>query len=109
MAQVLVDCDVDDDDDADVDEDIDVWAVPAHVRAYGRAHRQLAAWSAGVDHLLVKAAAPKPGEHVVDLGSGTGLPALTLASLVGPGRVVAVDRCPEMLAFATQEAERLGI
>jgi SAM-dependent methyltransferase len=91
-------------------DDYDPWTAPTHIEAYGRLHRQLAAWSAGVDHLMAKASSPAPGERVLDLASGTGLPAHTLASLVGPtGTVVALDRCSGMLAVAIAEADRLGL
>ena len=45
--------------------------------------------------------APRPGEHVLDIGAGPGLLAHDLALLVGEaGRVVALDRAPAMLALA---------
>ena len=88
----------------------DVWTAPAHLEALRRSHRQLAGWSAGVDHLLVQATSPRPGERVLDLASGTGLPALTMASLVGPsGTVVALDRSSDLLRIAAEEAARLEL
>jgi arsenite methyltransferase len=52
----------------------------------------------------------KPGETVLDLGSGGGLDCFIAARQVGPtGRVIGVDMTPEMLARATATAERMGI
>jgi len=51
----------------------------------------------------------KPGETVLDLGSGPGLDALLAATLVGPtGRVIGVDMTPEMLERARATAARAG-
>lgn len=58
--------------------------------------------------LLMKSAAPKPGEHVLDVACGTGLGARLAASGVGSsGKVVGLDIDPGMLEVArrvTQEA-----
>jgi arsenite methyltransferase len=52
----------------------------------------------------------KPGETVVDLGSGGGLDCFFAAKQVGPtGHVIGVDMTPEMLAKARANAIRLGI
>lgn len=46
-----------------------------------------------------------PGQHILDVGCGTGEDALALASLTGPtGRVCGVDPNPDMLAAATARA-----
>jgi SAM-dependent methyltransferase len=59
---------------------------------------------APVGHLALK-----PGETVLDLGSGPGLDALLAARLVGPrGRVIGVDMTPEMLERARATAARAG-
>jgi SAM-dependent methyltransferase len=51
----------------------------------------------------------RPGETVLDLGSGPGLDALLAAKKVGPtGRVIGVDMTPEMLARARENARRAG-
>lgn len=58
---------------------------------------------AGVGHHL-GLAGPRPGEHVLDLGSGSGMDVFVAALAVGPtGRVVGVDMTAEQLA----KAERL--
>ena len=51
----------------------------------------------------------RPGERVVDVGSGAGLDSFVAASFVGPdGRVVGVDMTPEMLAKSRATGESLG-
>ena len=53
---------------------------------------------------------PKPGERVVDLGSGAGMDSLLAALWVGPeGSVIGVDMTPEMLERGSSMAERLGL
>jgi SAM-dependent methyltransferase len=52
----------------------------------------------------------KPGEHVVDCGSGAGGDSLIAARMVAPhGRVIGVDMTPEMLAKARQNALEAGL
>jgi len=52
----------------------------------------------------------KPGEVVLDIGSGGGLDAFLAAGKVGPtGRVIGVDMTPEMLARARASAARNGV
>jgi arsenite methyltransferase len=51
----------------------------------------------------------RPGERVVDVGSGAGFDSLLAAHSVGPsGAVVGVDMTPEMLAKSRLNADRLG-
>ncbi|MDQ7859056.1 MAG: arsenite methyltransferase [Armatimonadota bacterium] len=58
----------------------------------------------------LEAAALRPGETVVDLGSGAGLDVFFAADRVGPaGRAIGVDMTPEMVAKARANRERLGI
>jgi SAM-dependent methyltransferase len=52
----------------------------------------------------------RPGEHVVDVGSGAGIDSLVAARMAGPsGRVVGVDMTPEMLDRAKGAAEESGL
>jgi len=54
-------------------------------------------------------AAMRPGEVVVDLGSGAGIDCFLAAQQVGPaGRVIGVDMTHEMLAKARANAEKVG-
>ncbi len=55
-------------------------------------------------------AALRPGETVVDLGSGAGFDCFLAARQVGPaGRVIGVDMTHEMLAKAHDNAARIGL
>ena len=57
----------------------------------------------------VRAARLKPGETVIDLGSGAGMDVFLAANQVGPsGRVVGIDMTSEMLERARANAARGG-
>jgi arsenite methyltransferase len=52
----------------------------------------------------------KPGEYVVDVGSGAGADSLIAAQMVAPGgHVIGVDMTPEMLSKARRNALEAGI
>jgi SAM-dependent methyltransferase len=52
----------------------------------------------------------RPGQAVLDLGSGPGLDSQLAARRVGPtGRVVGVDLCPAMVEKARRDASLLGL
>jgi ubiquinone/menaquinone biosynthesis C-methylase UbiE len=63
-----------------------------------------------LNHRLVADARLRPGHQVLDLGSGTGYPALLAAQVVGsPGRVRGIDLAEQMLAVARRKAAKLGL
>jgi len=63
-----------------------------------------------INHRLVADARIRPGLHVLDLGSGTGYPALLVGEVVGAeGTVVGIDLAESMLAVATRKATTLGL
>lgn len=63
-----------------------------------------------LNHRLVGDARLRPGLHVLDLGSGTGYPAILAAQTVGvDGSVVGIDLAEQMLTVAERKATRLGL
>ena len=84
-------------------------------RAAGYSERDLAAVPEGANLGLgcgnpVALASLRPGDVVLDLGSGAGFDALIAARGVGEqGRVIGVDMTPEMVAKARANAEKVGL
>jgi ubiquinone/menaquinone biosynthesis C-methylase UbiE len=69
-----------------------------------------AAMGAAVTQALIDYASPQAGMHVLDLASGTGEPAIGLASVVGnEGHVTALDLSAELLLIAEQRARHRGL
>ena len=63
-----------------------------------------------VSKILIEAARLGPGLKVLDLASGPGDPALSIAEAVGPtGRVTATDQSPEMVEGAKSRAIGRGL
>jgi SAM-dependent methyltransferase len=63
-----------------------------------------------VTRVSLAAAAAKQGEHVIDIGCGTGDTLLAIARSVGPsGGVLGVDVSVPMLEFATHRASEAGL
>lgn len=60
--------------------------------------------------IVLEATAVRTGERAIDVGTGPGFVAGDLAERVGPGGfVAAVDRSPEMVAFARERLGRAGL
>lgn len=97
----------------------------AHTHQHGQGHEggdpgRLIRWPGRYDLLLAVALAGRgprlrghladllelrPGQHVLDVGCGSGTLALALAQRVGPsGAVTGIDAAPEMLAAARSRA-----
>ena len=69
-----------------------------------------AAMGQPVTDALVEYAQPAPGMRGLDLASGTGEPAISLASRVGEhGHVTALDLSPGLLEIAAQRAQARGL
>jgi SAM-dependent methyltransferase len=69
-----------------------------------------AAMGKAVTEALVEYARPKPGMRVLDLASGTGEPAISLAVRVGEqGHVMALDLSTDLLEIARERAQDRGL
>ena len=67
-------------------------------------------WMAPVSDRLIKSAGITSGQTVLDVATGTGQPALTIAKIVGQnGKVIGVDLSPEMIEVAKEEAAYQGL
>ena len=65
---------------------------------------------AGITRALVEAATASPGQAILDIASGAGQPALSLAAAVGPkGTVTATDQSAGMLEVAQENAQLAGL
>lgn len=63
-----------------------------------------------LDEDIVKAADVGSGHHTIDIGCGTGFPAIAVAKAVGPeGSVTAIDLSEKMLKVARTKAEKIGL
>jgi ubiquinone/menaquinone biosynthesis C-methylase UbiE len=81
------------------------WGASYRLVAAEKWKAKSAAMGRGVTEALVEYARPILGMQVLDLASGTGEPAITLAARVAPqGHVTALDLSPELLAIAAERA-----
>ncbi|PYX28390.1 MAG: hypothetical protein DMG77_16315 [Acidobacteria bacterium] len=86
------------------------WGGHNRVLAVDKWKAKSAAMGQAVTDALVEVAQPRLGMQVLDLASGTGEPAITLALRVGErGRVAALDLSPEVLEIAKRRADERGL
>jgi ubiquinone/menaquinone biosynthesis C-methylase UbiE len=86
------------------------WTDVATIEAWRRWREPFAVHTASLTDALVRAARIEPGQRVLDLASGAGEPALTLARRVGPeGRVTATDVSPGWLSVIEDAALAEGL
>jgi SAM-dependent methyltransferase len=72
--------------------------------------RTIEDWLGESTRMMLDLAEIGTGDRVLDLATGAGEPALTIAERVGPtGYVLATDIAPNILAFAAQEAANRGL
>lgn len=86
------------------------WGAQFRLVASEKWRAKSAAMGQPVTNALVDYAEPAAGMRVIDLASGTGEPAISLASRVGEhGHVTALDLSPELLAIAEKRARERGL
>ena len=85
------------------------WTGAKTVAAWRKWHAHIAAFSRGATEAILEAAQLRPGLRVLDLASGVGDPALSIAAEVAPaGRVTATDLGPGMMSLAEELARKKG-
>lgn len=85
------------------------WDDPVTIAAWRKWRGVGFTWSQGVSDAIVEAVHARPGMHILDLASGSGQPAISLAKAVAPGgRVTATDMSPGMLEIAQECAALEG-
>src|SRR6267154_4352195 len=86
------------------------WTGDRTVAAWRKWHAQIATFTQGATEAIIEAAHLRPGMRVLDLASGVGDPALSIAREVAPsGRVTATDLGPGMMSLAEELARKKGL
>src|SRR4029077_20646850 len=86
------------------------WTGDRTIAAWRKWHAQIAAFTHGATEAILEAAHLGPGMRVLDLASGVGDPALSIAAEVAPsGRVTATDLGPGMMSLAEELARKKGL
>ena len=96
-----------------VDEQPDVtheWLEGYLATVFSRWHPPVAHLLQPTSDAIIAAAEIEPGNAVLDVGSGSGVPALGVAALVHPGgRVLATDPSPIFLAALAENVRTAGL
>lgn len=83
------------------------WTDEQTVAAWRKWNNRMSEFTREATAAVLEAAQLRPGMRVLDLASGVGDPALSIAEAVGPsGHVAATDLGPGMIAFAEELAKR---
>jgi len=86
------------------------WTGDKTVAGWRKWHAHIAAFTRGATEAILEAAQLRPGLRVLDLASGVGDPALSIAAEVAPsGLVTATDLGPGMISLAEELARKKGI
>jgi SAM-dependent methyltransferase len=88
---------------------IEFWNSAA-ARAWADQYQRMDRAVADLTHALLDMAAPQPGEHVLDIGCGSGTTVLELAARVAPGgHVLGADISDQSVARARQRISTAGM
>ena len=83
------------------------WANSAVANSWAKWHDKFNSQCRSITTALLARAQIRPGMRVLDLASGTGEPAITIAGLFeGQGNITATDLSAEMLTVARSKAEQ---
>src|SRR5258707_13253986 len=86
------------------------WTGDRTVAAWRKWHPQIAAFPRGAPEAILESAHLRSGMRFLDLASGVGDPALSIAAEVAPaGRVTATDLGPGMISLAEELARKKGL
>ena len=86
------------------------WTDEQTVAAWRKWNDRMSEFTREATSAVLEAARLRPGMQVLDLASGVGDPALSIAAAVGPsGHVTATDLGPDMIAFAGELAKKKGL
>jgi len=86
------------------------WGTSFRLTASEKWKAKSAAMGRDVTEALVDYAQPQPGMRVLDLASGTGEPAISIATRIAPtGHVTALDLSADLLAIAAERANQRGL
>lgn len=82
----------------------------SYARAWRRWFPVIEAGAAMLNERMLQLAGLERARSVLDIGTGVGEPALSIARRIAPeGRVIAIDRDPAMIDFARERAAGMGI
>ncbi|HKN36939.1 MAG TPA: methyltransferase domain-containing protein [Terriglobales bacterium] len=86
------------------------WGAPYRLIAAEKWKAKSAAMGIPLTETLVEFAQPRSGMQVLDLATGTGEPAISLAQRLTPtGHVSGVDLSADLLAIAEKRAQQRGL
>jgi SAM-dependent methyltransferase len=86
------------------------WTNDKTVAAWRKWQARIAAFTHGATEAILERAHLRPGMRVLDLASGVGDPALSMAAEVAPsGQVTATDLGPGMISLAEELARKKGL
>jgi ubiquinone/menaquinone biosynthesis C-methylase UbiE len=86
------------------------WESTQTVNAWRKWHTKMIPHLAPMTEILIAGANIKPGDRVLDLASGSGEPALTIAKRIAPtGQIIATDLSSGLLSIAEENAQQVQI
>jgi SAM-dependent methyltransferase len=89
---------------------MDEWLGTQLPSVFARAHQWIVVLQRASSDAVIAAADVEPGDHVVDIGCGSGVPTIVLAGAVGrQGRVTAVDPSSVFIEALTTNVREAGL